>query len=202
MQYVNEFEIIGKIVSIKSGRFPAIRLVTKSGKLDSYPLVQCSQKMIDDLKLGVQDHVQVKGRVQTIFVKTPDKGYQRRQVFKAKEIAFASTLCEEKFGSSGKFFDSPTTRVYIKGVFIMQKLRDDGWASMVIQTSDNERNTIKVNIKSNPKSKTLKEGDIVCVVGGISTVNKEFGKDKRHFENIIVNDLSVEKPEKEKKEKK
>lgn len=197
MDYVNEFEIVGKVVAIKTGRYPAIRMVTKNGKLESYPLVRCKQKVIDSLKLAPQDHIRVTGSIQTVYVRTPDKGYQRRQIFKAKTVEPTSTLCQEKFGMNGKYFDNPHVNVYVKGVFVMQKIRDDGWASMIIRTSDNERDTVKVNIKSNKKSKSLESGDVICIVGGISTVNKEFGEVKRHFENIIANDISVEKPAKE-----
>ncbi len=194
MDYVNEFVINGKIVSIKDGKYPAIRVVTKNGKMDSYPLINCTQKMIDKLKLRVQSHVKVEGYLQSIYVKTQN-GFQKKQVFRAKSISAAETLCESKFGSksSGKFFETPSAVVYIKGVFENQKIRDDGWASLIVRISDKESDTLKINIKSNPKSKQLQKGDIVCIVAGISTVNKKFGEENRHFENIIVNDLSVEK---------
>ncbi len=193
MEYVNEFSIDGKVIAVKNGQFPALRLISKSGKKETFPLVHCSQAMIDESKVRVNSHVMVEGYVEIIFVKAPKGGYQKRQIFKATKVERATTLCEKKFGESGKFFDEPSTSVYLKGTFISQKIRDDGWASMMIQVSDDSKDTVKVNIKSNPKSKKLQKNDTICVVGSISTANKTFGDDKRHFENIIVNDIAVEK---------
>ena len=193
MDYVNEFVINGKVVAIKEGRHPSVRLITKSGKKESFPLVSCTKEMLSSLNLHVQSRIQVKGTVESIFVKTKDNGYQRRQIFKALEITPASTLCEEKFGSSGRFFDEMSTNVYIKGTLVSQNIRDDGWASLIIQTSESDRDTVKVNLKTTPNTKKLHDGDTLCVIGTISTVNKTFNNENRHFENIVVSDLAIER---------
>ncbi len=189
MKYVNEFEIYGKVLVIRGGAHPSVRLLSKSGKSDAYPLVFCSPKQIKAAKLRVGMHVEIKGSVHSYNYKDKDGKYVRRQSFYASFIKEDSTLCGDKFDVKGKFYKEYSSRVFLGGSFVSQKERDNGWLSIMLRASEREEDTILVNMRKLDRQPEYKKGDPICIVGTISTVNKDFNGEKVHFENIVVSDI-------------
>lgn len=190
MDFVNEFVIRGKVLLIRGNdNHPSLRVLSKSGKKETFPLVFCSQKLLKKRGIKPGMHVEAKGVIRTYYVKKEDGGMSRRQAFHATDIKQDKTLCAEKFNIEGKFYSDFAANVYIKGAFLSQDVRDDGWMSILIRTSDNSMDVVKVNMRKLDRQPKYKKNDPICIVGTISTVNKEFGNNRMHYENIIVNDI-------------
>ena len=189
MDYVNEFIVKGKVVAVKNGTHPSIRLVSKAGKKETFPLIYCTKKMLDSLHIKPGMRIETKGAIRTFYNKSDNGDYTRRQAFHAESISVGESLCAQKFGVKGAFYDDMSTNVYLSGILMSKRVRDDGWASAYVRVSDSDMNTIKVNFKETPQSSSLQKGDHICLVGLISTVNKTFGEKNYHYENIVVNDI-------------
>lgn len=188
--FINEVIATGKVVSITPGTHrSSVRIVTKNGNIDTYPLFFCNAEQCSNLRVG--DHVRVRGCVEVYFKKSASGEIQRRQCFVATKIEKALTMCEEKFGVKGKFWESPTNAIYISGELKSQSVRADDWMSLNLQVSESDRDVVKINMKKLDRQPEINKGDVVCIRGGISTVNKSFGDKKMHFENIIVSDIGV-----------
>ncbi len=189
MNYVNEFVIKGKALIIRNEGYSSIRLLSKSGKIDTYPLIQCSPKLLQkaDIKPGM--HIEVTGDIRVYQKRDPNGHYSRRQYLFATDIKAASTMCKDKFDIKGNFFNEMSTRVYLSGKYVSSSVRSDGWMSIDIKVSDSGLDVVRVNMKKLSRQPVFKKGDPICVVATVSTVNKEFGDKKIHFENIVVNDI-------------
>lgn len=187
--FFNEIEATGKVVAINDdSQWCSVRMVTKNGKIDTYPLFQCKKKMLAGLKL--KDRIKIKGHV-SVFYLDRNGSTQRRQCFVADSISKLTTMCEEKFGVKGKFYQDPSVELCLSGKFKSQDIRDDGWMSMNLQISDNPKDVVRINMKKLDRQPQIKKDEMVYVNCGVSTVNKQFGDKKMHYENIIVRDIAV-----------
>ncbi len=188
MNFVNEIMIRGKVLVIRNGDKPSIRILSKSGNKESFPLVFCSKKTLSSAKIRTGMHVEIKGRVQSYTRKENDR-YTRHQVFFATSVKQDETLCGEKFAIKGKFYNEFQTAVYLSGAFVSEEERGNGWLHISIRVSDKANDIVVVNMRKLDRQPKYKKGDPICVVGSISTINKDFNGEKVHYENIVVKDI-------------
>lgn len=188
-QFINEFEATGRIVSMKkygnNSTLITLFINNPTGR-DAYPQFVCENKLLPQ-NLKHHTNVFIKGSVSVYPLydqHTGEKKYWQR--FSVSHMERAKTLTELKFGVKGKFAAESYMNIYLKGE-IKEINTNKDWYNYLIFTGTH---SLTVGMRKLERHLSLKEGDTICCVCKVSTIEKETKGQTVRFENILVTDLA------------
>lgn len=143
--------------------------------------------------IGIRKKVHVEGYV--VAYKNAIEGgkIDSIQYFVAEKVELQRSILEAEFGQTGHFLAKDS----FKGVF-------SGTVSQVIRTENPKWGKLVVAINGRRTSYVVfsyflggrlpefdyEKGDRVCIMSGLSTIDKEVNGKKKHFQNLQIEDIA------------
>lgn len=192
--FKNEFIAVGYITNVDNRREePVINLFIKH-EIDQYNVylhIYCPQG--EKISYRENEYVEIKGYVHGEEV-SDKNGTRIIQHFRSLTIKKAESVMEKEFGIRGNLYYIPFIRYCISGE--LKKIKEDkDWLRIQIQTDSPEgKSIIKADWKHPRKELKLRAGDKICSVCTVQTPQKMIGDKKKHFDNILIEDLVVTQP--------
>lgn len=189
---MNEIIYNGKIIERKNFKKDYIRLTVLSRNGDNtYVSFLCEPHKIDKIPEGTQ-RVNIKGHLESHSEKYNGK-YVLRQHYYVDEIEASKTILEDKFGIKGKYYEYPSSSVYIKGK-VKALTKDGDWDRYTIltdETGESKSYSIVASRRNTGKKKSdISEGDDICCVCMIATPQKIINNKKVHYEDLLISDIA------------
>ncbi len=185
----NQIKTTGRIISVKLRKDRRANIVvhTKSRK-DAYIKFICDPSLLDGIQ--IRSHVKITGHLSSYGGKDVESGkYSTTQFFVVDEIKKAKTLTEDVYGIEGKFYEQPSSAVYIRGK--VSYIKDDGeWIRYAVKVGGTKVMAF-LNLKKLERMPDIKIGTEICTVCSVSTPVKNFDGKNVYYEDLIISDIAV-----------